>query len=221
MNTRAAWAQEAETKMLDLIEAASGTGRVKTVAESTVLSTTRDFIAAVIRLAAQERRRQRMAPDAMLRVMAPTWLLDTVQEDIIRSGTSFVDGPPQVVARDYLVAQMRAVNVNISFYWDSSTAGAQLMLSQSGSGAQLNSFPETVRWYLFHEGMFVHGDGGTLDVGIIRDSTLVNTNDFRVFVESFETIFTRGLFGYVVDQTLCPNGTSSATLDIHTHCEGS
>lgn len=33
---------------------------------------------------------------------------------------------------------------------------------------------------------FIHLDGGTLDLGVVRDSTLNATNDFQVFGEVFE-----------------------------------
>jgi hypothetical protein len=31
----------------------------------------------------------------------------------------------------------------------------------------------------------VYIDGGTLDLGVVRDSTLISTNDFQVFGENF------------------------------------
>lgn len=217
-NTRAAQSQTSETHLLDLVEASP---RIKSVSDASTLSTTRDFLATVILLAAAERRRQRMAPDAMVRVAYPSYLLDMVQVDLLRSGQNFVDQGPTVVARTYIEGQLAAANINGSVYWDSSTNGAQLMRTQAGSGGVVAGLPTTVRWYMWHEGMFVHGTGGTYDVGVIRDADLVETNDYRMFVETFDTIFDRGLWAYYCDSALCPTGTAGAAMDIHTLCAGS
>lgn len=45
-----------------------------------------------------------------------------------------------------------------------------------------------VVWYLFPEGTFSRADAGTLDLGVVRDSTLNSTNDYRYFAESWEAI---------------------------------
>jgi hypothetical protein len=45
----------------------------------------------------------------------------------------------------------------------------------------------------FPEGTFLYIDGGTLDLGLVRDSTLNSTNDFQVFGEIFNnTVFGDG-----------------------------
>jgi hypothetical protein len=38
------------------------------------------------------------------------------------------------------------------------------------------------------QGTFLYLDGGTLDLGLIRDSTLNATNNFEIFAETFENI---------------------------------
>lgn len=217
LNTDAAWARVAETNLLDKIEQSSIT---KFVTQQTVLGATRDILANLINIAAQERNRQRMRPDAMVRVMYPSLLLDLVQADLVRSGTNFVDGSPLVVARDFIQTQLRNANINGSMYMDSSTAGGQLSAAQANRAHMLN-FPSIIRCYVFHEGAFVVGDGGTENIGVVRDSTLVNTNDFRIFSESFEGVFDRGIWSYVVDSYLCADGTASAAQDIHKFCTGS
>lgn len=215
-NTNAAWAQTGETHLLDLIE---GAARMKDLTSTKLLSGTRDVLASMTGLAAAERRRQRMRPDAMVRVLYPTWLLDLVQMDLVRAGTNFVDSSPMLVARSYLNGQLRAANINASDYYDSSTEGGQLLPAQNAG--VLAELPGTARWYMWHEGMFVAGTQPTLDLGIVRDADLVDTNDYRLFAESFETIFDRGLWAYQVDQEVCANGAAAAAIDIHTHCDGS
>jgi len=51
---------------------------------------------------------------------------------------------------------------------------------------RLPKIPEPpVTWSLVPTGIF---DGGTLDLGIIRDSVLNATNDFMIFGETFEGV---------------------------------
>ncbi len=45
------------------------------------------------------------------------------------------------------------------------------------------SWEQPVKWFLFPQGVYI--DGGTLDLGIVRDSALNSTNDFQIFGESF------------------------------------
>jgi hypothetical protein len=46
--------------------------------------------------------------------------------------------------------------------------------------------PAEVTWAIIPEGTFLVADGGTLDLGIVRDSILNSTNDFEIFAETFE-----------------------------------
>lgn len=48
-------------------------------------------------------------------------------------------------------------------------------------------FPTTVQWALFAEGSWLFLDGGSLDLGVVRDSTLVRSNDYMQFSEVFES----------------------------------
>jgi hypothetical protein len=56
-------------------------------------------------------------------------------------------------------------------------------------------------------------DGGTLDLGIIRDSTLVGTNDYKMFVETFEGIAMVGVEALAVTSTINVNGAAAALRD--------
>jgi hypothetical protein len=86
------------------------------------------------------------------------------------------------------------------------------MAGSQGSGA-MNEFPDTCTWYLFAEGTFLFLDGGTLDLGIIRDSTLVGTNDYKMFVETFEGVAKVGVEGIKVASTIAINGAAAALRD--------
>lgn len=60
----------------------------------------------------------------------------------------------------------------------------------------VSTFPSTVTFALYPNGTWVFGDGGTLDLGVVRDSTLNATNDLQVFAEGFEVAFKRGCTSY-------------------------
>jgi hypothetical protein len=71
-----------------------------------------------------------------------------------------------------------------------------------------------VIWYLFSEGTFLFLDGGTLDLGIVRDSTLNGTNDYKLFIETFEGVAKVGVESLRVTSALAIKGSSSATTAV-------
>jgi hypothetical protein len=77
----------------------------------------------------------------------------------------------------------------------------------------MNEFPDQFVWYLFAEGSFLFLDGGTLDLGVIRDSTLVGTNDYKMFVETFENVALVGVESLQVTSTINVNGVAAALRD--------
>ncbi len=56
-------------------------------------------------------------------------------------------------------------------------------------------------------------DGGSLDLGIIRDSSLVGTNDYKMFVETFENVAKVGIESLKVTSTISINGVAAALRD--------
>jgi hypothetical protein len=78
--------------------------------------------------------------------------------------------------------------------------------------AALLEFPDSFVWYLFAEGSFLFLDGGTLDLGIIRDSTLVGTNDYKMFVETFENVAFVGIEALKITSTITVAGTAAALV---------
>jgi hypothetical protein len=52
-----------------------------------------------------------------------------------------------------------------------------------------------------------------LDLGIIRDSSLVGTNDYKMFVETFEGIAKVGVEGLAITSTIAINGAAAALRD--------
>lgn len=75
----------------------------------------------------------------------------------------------------------------------------RLIASQSSRlSNQSSDGTVVVGWLLYPEGTYQFLDGGRLDLGVVRDSTLDATNDYETFVETFESVAMRGLEAYQV-----------------------
>jgi hypothetical protein len=205
LDAAAAWSREAETTILDSVSS-----------ESTPVTTTRrfsatiDMITFIIQLAAAERNRQRMPRNARLRVWLPSWVIELAQVDMIARAAG--DGLANFqIDEAWVRNQLGRANVNVTFYEDTRTGAGQIFGAQ-GSGSDLRDFPLTAEWYLFHEGAHVHMEGGQLDFGLVRDSTLNQTNKYRIFNESLQGVLSRPIFSYRVRSVLCPVGITSGPM---------
>ena len=201
----AAWARQAETELLDGIVAGS-----TAVTTPQVFGSARDLIEAVIRAAAQFRSRNRMRSDARLRAMLPSWVPDQAAADLaygLQSEAGFLTNGREIIRQ-----ALANAGVNVSFYVDSPSTGTSQIAPAQAVGA-LNAWTPDVQWGLWEEGHHVLLDGGSLDLGIVRDSTLNSTNDFQNFAESFEGVASRGCESLWVTSTVCVNGTSGAGVD--------
>jgi hypothetical protein len=89
-------------------------------------------------------------------------------------------------------------------------------LPAAGFAAQaagaLTAWPAKVVFPLFPEGSFQFLDGGELNLGVVRDSTLNSTNDYETFIETFENVAFRGVESDWVIATLAPTGASAGTV---------
>ena len=73
----------------------------------------------------------------------------------------------------------------------------------------------TIQWAIFPEGEFIHVSMPSLELGIVRDSTLNSTNDYQIFGESFENVARLGPAqgALWVTSSLCPSGEFPTTDD--------
>ena len=191
-------AREAEGNLLTKIGDAS-----TAVTSSSIIGVARDFLVQVGRAAAAYRSRHRLEADAPLRAIMPAWIKDAMAADLALSAP----GDNLLNAYGEIDGLMAARGINVCYTID----GSALTGSQ-GAGA-MNEFTDTFIWYLFAEGTFLFLDGGTLDLGIIRDSTLVGTNDYKMFVETFEGVAKVGVESLKVTSTISVNGAAAALRD--------
>ena len=195
-------AREAEGNLLTNIGAAS-----TAVTSTSLVGMGRDFLVQLGRAAAAYRSRHRLEADAPLRAIIPAWIKDAMAADLTLS----MPGDSSMNAYAEIDAYIASRGINASYALD--VAGGTAAFGAQSSGG-MNEFPDTFIWYLFAEGTFLFLDGGTMDLGIIRDSTLVGTNDYKMFVETFENVAKVGVESLKVTSTININGTASALRDL-------
>lgn len=191
-------AREAELNLLAKMSAES-----TAVTSASLIGFARDFLVNIKRAAAAYRSRHRIAPDTRLQAIIPMWVYDAMAADLTLNmpGDQNLD-----VSKAEINGFLATSNVSLTASYDLNTFGAQT------AGALLE-FPDTFDWFLFSEGSFLFLDGGTLDIGIVRDSTLVGTNDYRMFVETFEGLAFVGIESLKITSTIAVNGSAAALRD--------
>lgn len=174
--TMAAHARTAETYLLDRIKALS----INVTNGAETLGALIYLVDAITKAASGIRYRLRMDPDARFRAILPTW----VQDELVLDNIQTIDGN-RFKSKAELVSYLRSVGIEPTFHLDNVT-GAVPFSAETASA--IDGFPDTVQWALFAEGTFIHLDMGSLELGIVRDSTLNSTNDYQFFGESFENV---------------------------------
>ena len=194
-------AREAEGNLMAKIGSAS-----TAVTSTSVIGMGRDFLVQLGRAAAAYRARHRLDADAPLRAIIPAWVKDAMAADLTLS----MPGDSTLNAYAEIDAYIASRGIIATFALD--TAAGASPFGAQGSGAMVE-FPDTFVWYIFAEGSFLFLDGGTLDLGVIRDSTLVGTNDYKMFVETFENVALVGVESLQVTSTINVNGVAAALRD--------
>jgi len=197
-------ARFAETRLLTRIGALST--QVTSKAE---LGAARDILVLLEAASTALRNRHRLDPKAPLRAMFPEWFRNALRADLVKQ----IPGDGQDTAFNLVDATIdkwfAARHVNVTWFVDGE-AGQVFGEQKDG---ELLGFPKNVIWYLFPEGTFLHLDGGVLDLGLIRDSTLNSTNDYQMFLETFENVAKVGVEALRVTTPVRIAGASASTVD--------
>ena len=193
----AAHARVAETRLLDLIddESTQVTAAQATYGYGAVSSLLNQILVARDGMIS----RHRMDPARRLRAILPFWLQGLLVGDLRNSNFdkfAYNVGGVEALLREH--------GIDPTWHLDTSTGDGQIFGAQ-GAGALL-TYPNDVKWWLFPEGSFLFLDQGTLDLGIVRDSTLNETNDYQIFMETFEGVAYQGIESQAITSTLCNNG---------------
>lgn len=197
-------ARFAETRLLTRIGALS-----TQVTASKELGAARDIFVQVEQAAAGLRSRHRLDENAPFKAMFPVWFKNALRADLVKQ----MPGDGQEAAFNLAEATINkwfaARNINVTWFVDGESGQ---ILGEQADGA-LNTFPSTVVWYLFPEGTFLYLDGATIDLGIVRDSTLNATNDYKMFLETFENVAKVGVESLRISSELAIAGASAGTVD--------
>lgn len=183
-----------------------------------LLGAAADVVANLDRAVAGMRSRHRDRT-MRFRFAAPFWLRDLIRVDIARQMPVGSWDETLAAADARIDALFSSRGINVTWLLDGESGQ---VFAQQGDGA-LIGWPSTVITYLFVEGSWLFLDGGQLDLGIIRDSTLVGTNDFRMFAETFEATHFHGTpdTSERIVMDLCPDGGRSALIDVNPCTVGS
>ena len=152
------------------------------------------------------RDRYAMCQDALLEVIAPRWLRGAMRSDLRKRMGS---GTDMLSASDaYLMQLFDAINVRIQWVNDYQVREAGY---PGVPGVQPTAWPLTVEFMMMAPGTAVLGQGLRLDLGIIRDSVLNETNDFTaMWMEECWLIFQPGHEIRRITVNICPDGTTGA-----------
>lgn len=151
-------------------------------------------VAAILLQANSYRQLHGLCCGETLDVIAPCWLTDIFKADIARQDGSLANGA--LVTDAEVNAWFAAAGLNLKYidHWQNFVQPAL-------------TWPTTVQVLLGYPGSYVRFDGGRLDLGVVRDSTLNATNDFTaVWFEEFYCVGRRGPQSRLLTIPVCPLG---------------
>ena len=115
------------------------------------------------------RERYGMALEDVLEIVFPAWVREVIRADLAwKAGVEL-----QAVSNGEIDRFFIERNVRPQWVDDWQVRGA----SQFGNATAMAAWPTTVGFLLYAAGTFVHGNGMSLDLGVVRDSVLNETND--------------------------------------------
>ena len=201
--TMAAHARSAENYLLDRIKALSI--NVTQAGVGSQMNAFGSIVHAVTKGVAAIRFRLRADTSTRFRLLMPAWIGDLLAAD------NALMAEDRYQSQRQLTAALEKYGVSISYFLDPVTGGTSQGWGAEEAGA-LDDFPDDVQYALFVEGEFIHVDSGSLELGLVRDSTLNSTNDFQLFGETFENVARLGpeQGALWITQDICPNGVFPA-----------
>jgi hypothetical protein len=198
-------ARTAEGRLLDRLDALSldATGVVTYGASSSLLySLTLARVGMISRF--------RMDPDTRVQAILPFWAADMFAQDLVQGA---VEGESRFARnRQAVSALLSQFGIDVGWHLDQGLdpAATDEIWPVEVDGSTLNDWVgSTVIARVFLPGTFLHLDGGELELGLIRDSTLIETNDYEMFGEIFENVARVGpaQAALRVALSVCPDGT--------------
>lgn len=152
--------------------------------------------------AAEYREKYRISKGAILDAVFPHWVFDALFVDAFaRDATVEYSG-----VRARLAGMLSDLNIRPQFVYGWQDIAPDLF----------GTFPATADIMLWEPGTVVRLDSGTLDLGVVRDSTLNATNDYQTFAETFEAVCVPGHEVLLInDVPVCPSGATGARVTVN------
>jgi hypothetical protein len=210
-----AHARIAENRLMAQVAALS-----TTVTYDGGVSAVRDLLTHEDALLAQYRSFYRLDDNIAIRRVLPQWVRNMMLADLTRGMAGDLDA--LAVAEAQILAWFQRRGVNITWHLDgrpaiAGGAGVPAMAAQSYGaftpGGPIAAYPAQIESFMWVEGDMLHLDGGTLDLGVVRDSQLNAVNRYKTFSESWEGVAHRGVEAIRSVITTNPSGMAAGTLD--------
>jgi len=177
--TMAALSRTSETFMLDRLKALS----VNVTNGAETLSALIYLVDAIVKAKFGIMGRFRMPAGSRFAAYIPYWVPDMLALDTIQT----IDGN-RFRSKGELVGYLQSLGIDPVFYLDSPSDGTTQLPDASQTAAAIDALPDNVQWAIHPQGAFIGLDMGSLELGVVRDSTLNSTNDFQVFGERFRNV---------------------------------
>jgi hypothetical protein len=177
------------------------------------LGAVRDLLDTIGRAAIYFRDRYRIK-GVPLRAIIPSWVVELLRGDIVKGEFTGGQTPANFfgISEDEVKSFFAQRNINVTWALDSSapvTLGGGFFTEATTA---LPAWPTSVQWALFPEGTWLHLDGGSLDLGIVRDSGLVRVNDYMQFSETFESVVNLGCESLWITSTVDVTGKAQGPI---------
>lgn len=155
-------------RLIALMDTAAGGATTISGGAATDAAAPRIFNAAGL-AAADYRARYAMRTDDVLEVVLPYWVKEVIRGDLAwKAGVELMAVSDAEVNAFFTSRNLRPQWVN-----DYQVRGS----GQFGAASALTAWPTTVNFLVYAAGTFLHGNGLSLDLGVIRDSVLNAEND--------------------------------------------
>lgn len=222
-NTDLALIAHAKTAEINLLQQVQD-GCVKVTATSNGAGAARSILTTIAQAAVNLRRRYRLDSRQPLHAMMPDFARDIMRADLALQAPG--DGLETLsIADSQIEAFFRARNINVTWTIETIDANGDSVEAPTQGAGALALFEDEVNIALYPEGKFLFLDGGTLDLGVVRDGTMVAANEYSTFVETFEAVATvAGAEAlWITASGLCVSGAAGelASIDCGTGAVGS
>lgn len=124
-----------------------------------------DILNAIDLQVADYRSQYRMSASSVLEAVFPLWVRELLRADFAYRDASGYSNVTDAMIADHFAAR----HVRVQFVHD---------YQPLYGVAAATAWPASLDFILYPAGGFVRGDGGTIDLGIVRDSVLNATNDY-------------------------------------------